>query len=202
MLDHLVFGCPDLAAGVEQVQALTGVRPVPGGQHVGRGTANYLLGLGGGAYLEIVGPDPNQPGHTGPRPFDVAELDAARLVTWAIRTDDVDQAIAAARTAGHDPGEPAEMSRQTPDGRLLRWRLTPASADGLVPFLIDWGTSVHPSQRGLPEVLMISMRATHPEPAATWVPLSALSADLEVRIGNRIGLTALLAGRQGEFELT
>lgn len=37
-LDHLVYAAPDLAAAVEDVARLTGVRPVPGGSHVGKGT--------------------------------------------------------------------------------------------------------------------------------------------------------------------
>jgi hypothetical protein len=37
-LDHLVYGAPDLAAAVDAVHALTGVRPVEGGRHLGLGT--------------------------------------------------------------------------------------------------------------------------------------------------------------------
>ena len=47
------------------------------------------------------------------------------------------------------------MQRRTADGQLLQWRLTPAEfarSDGLVPFLIDWGASPHPTSQALPEV--------------------------------------------------
>src|SRR6476660_4946459 len=60
-LDHLVYATPDVEESVRYVAGLTGVWPVEGGRHVGGGTRNYLLGLGGLRYLEIVGPDREQP---------------------------------------------------------------------------------------------------------------------------------------------
>ena len=40
------------------------------------------------------------------------------------------------------------MQRALPDGGMLSWRLTiaPAWAAGVVPFLIEWGEDIHPSQ--------------------------------------------------------
>ena len=89
------------------------------------------------------------------------------MVTWAIGSTDLDAAVAAARAAGFDPGEPEEMSRSTPEGELLEWRLTSAFAEpsGLVPFLIDWGRTVHPSSRGLPQAELVSFAGFAPEPA-------------------------------------
>lgn len=202
MLDHIVFGGPDLGAAVQQFESLTGVAPVAGGRHPGRGTANYLVGLGGSAYLEIVGPDPDQPEHEGARPFGVADLTQTGILTWAARTRDLDRRIAAARAAGYDPGPPSRMSRATRSGELLRWRLTESTGDPLVPFLIDWGESAHPSEQGLPVVSLITFEATHPAPDATCAALDALGVDLRVRIGSRVGLSIVLAGRYGAVVLT
>ena len=55
-VDHLVYATPDLAAGVDQVERLLGVKAIPGGQHPGGGTRNSLIRLGEGSYLEIIGP--------------------------------------------------------------------------------------------------------------------------------------------------
>ena len=84
-IDHLVYATPDLAAGVERVEKLLGVRAVPGGQHPGAGTRNALIGLGDQVYLEIIGPDPDQPKPPRARRFGIDELKSPRLVTWAAK---------------------------------------------------------------------------------------------------------------------
>ena len=70
-VDHLVYATPDLAAGVERVERLLGVKAVPGGQHPGGGTRNALIRLGDETYLEIIGPDPDQPKPPRPRRFGI-----------------------------------------------------------------------------------------------------------------------------------
>ena len=203
-LDHLVLAGPDLAQAVAWFAELTGVEPAPGGSHVGLGTANQLVGLGGRAYLEIIGPDPHQPAPAGPRPFGIDELTAPRIVTWAVATADVAGLVASARAAGYDPGDPAAMSRRTPDGALLEWRLTEPRVDrggGLVPFVIDWGATPHPTTRGLPEVRLIEFSARHPEPSALRPALDALGVDLPLGRGELAALTAVVQGTDGPVPL-
>ena len=146
MPDHLIFGVPVLEDGVRQLETRWGVRAQPGGHHQGLGTHNALLGLGEGAYLELIAPDPDQPPPPRPRPFGLDALDHPRLVAWAVRADDLDRRVAHTRTQGYDPGDPLELQRTTARGTPLRWRLTPkALAGGPIPFLIDWGDAIHPS---------------------------------------------------------
>ncbi|MFB9467414.1 VOC family protein [Streptomyces cinereospinus] len=185
-LDHLVLATPDLAATVAEFTRRTGVQPVAGGSHVGLGTRNCLVGLGGTGYLEIIGPDPEQSAPGGPRPFGVDGLPTARTLTWAISPPDLDAAVASARARGYDPGPPRAMSRRTPDGTLLRWRLTDGAAahpSGLVPFLIDWGPSRHPTAAGLPVTPLRSLTATAPDPAEIRPLLAALDTALPLREG-------------------
>ncbi|ADD41726.1 VOC family protein [Stackebrandtia nassauensis] len=199
MLDHLVLSTPDLAATVADVARLTGVEPAPGGAHPGLGTRNYLLGLGGDSYLEIIGPDPDQPDPPGPRPFDVDTVTEARVVTWAVRTADVDASVTAAGKSGYDPGTPWTMARDTVDGRKLQWRLTVDRSEGhrgLIPFLIDWGDTPHPAAE-LPKVSLRELSAVHPDPTAIAPALSALGVDLAVRPGVRAGLVAVVDGVHG-----
>ncbi|MHC3469738.1 VOC family protein [Streptomyces sp. 7R007] len=185
-LDHLVLATPDLAATVADFTRRTGVSPAPGGAHVGLGTRNYLVSLGGCSYLEIIGPDPEQADPDGERPFDVDELARARTVTWAISPPDLDAAVAAARSRGYDPGDVRAMGRRRPDGTVLRWRLTDgdtAHPSGLVPFLIDWGSSIHPTASGLPVTPLLSMSASAPDPDELRPLLAAVGTELPLRRG-------------------
>ncbi|MEV0581850.1 VOC family protein [Nonomuraea sp. NPDC050310] len=182
VLDHLVYAVPDLEAGVAAFTRLTGVAPVKGGAHPG-GTANYLVGLGSGAYLEIIGPDPEQ--DERPRAFGLETLAEPRLAGWAVRTTEIDDLVARARAAGYDPGEVSPLSRRKPDGTLLEWRLTRIDnpeAVRLAPFVIDWGATTHPSE-GLPQLELVALSGTHPEPAKIEAALHALGAKLDVAAG-------------------
>jgi hypothetical protein len=185
-LDHLVLATPDLAATVADFTRRTGVPPAPGGAHVGLGTRNFLVSLGGSSYLEIIGPDPEQTEPDGPRPFAVDDLAVARTVTWAVSPPDLDAAVTSARARGYDPGDIRPMSRRRPDGTLLRWRLTDGDTQhpsGLVPFLIDWGSAVHPSASGLPVTPLLRLSASAPDPAELRPLLAAVDAELPLTEG-------------------
>ncbi|MGX9884339.1 VOC family protein [Streptomyces sp. NPDC002276] len=185
-LDHLVLATPELAATVADFTSRTGIAPVAGGVHVGLGTRNYLVSLGGSRYLEILGPDPEQAEPSGPRPFGVDGLSGARTVTWAISPPDLDAAVAAARAQGYDPGPVRAMSRRRPDGTLLEWRLTDgdtAHPSGLVPFLIDWSASPHPTASDLPVAPLLELAATAPAPDEIRPLLSAVGVELALTEG-------------------
>ncbi|MFI1762668.1 VOC family protein [Streptomyces sp. NPDC020800] len=186
LLDHLVLATPDLAATVADFTRRTGVTPAHGGVHVGLGTRNHLVALGGRSYLEIIGPDPEQPEPVELRPFGVDRLAGPRTVTWAISPPDLEPAITAALARGYDPGPVHPMSRRTPDGTLLRWRLTDsgtAHPSGPIPFLIDWGDSLHPAASGLPVTPLLEVSATAPDPDEVHSLLSALGTELTVTEG-------------------
>ena len=197
-LDHLVLAGPDLAALVADFTARTGVTPARGGSHTGRGTANHLVGLGGTSYLELIGPDPEQAEPAAPRPFGLDDLTAVRVVTWAVRPDDLDATIARACATGYDPGDASAMSRRTPAGDELRWRLTPDR--GPLPFLIDWGSSTHPTAAGLPTVGLASFRVRHPHPGPLREHLLALGVTAEVEPAAAAGLRVVLTTPRGPVE--
>ena len=203
-LDQLVYAGPDLGALVTGVHDATGVAPQPGGSHEGRGTANALLGLGAGRYLELLGPDPAQGEPDRARPLRVDEVSAPRMVGWAVRTPSIDHLVDSARADGYDPGPVAPMSRRTPDGALLRWRLTPPEGgyDGVVPFLIDWQDSPHPAE-GLPEVELVRVMINHPQATDVRAALTAVDAyDLiELAPGEQVRMQIVLDTPNGRLTL-
>lgn len=170
MIDHLVLAAPDLDAAAAVLRADWGVDLVVGGAHDGLGTCNRLTGLGSGAYLEVIGPDPDQPSPAAPRPFGVDDLDRPRLVAWCARPSrSLDEVIEACAQAGAHLGPASPMSRTRPDGVRLAWRLTfpvvGAPLHGTIPFLIDWLGSPHPAAT-LPAPCTLSaltVRTAHPD---------------------------------------
>lgn len=203
-LDHLVYAVPDLTSAAADLAARTGVQASPGGRHVGRGTHNALLALGPDTYLEIIAPDPTQPPPATPRPFGLDTLATPHLLTWAMKAPDIDARVAAARAAAYDPGVVLSMSRTRPDGVRLAWRLTLTPrlpGDGLVPFLIDWGTTADPAAGAATGCTLIALRAEHPEPAIIRPLLKALNADLSLSHGVAPALIATLETPLGRLEL-
>ncbi len=203
-VDHIVYGVPDLEAGIDGLAIKLGAGPRPGGRHPGRGTHNALLPLGGRSYLEVIAPDPSQPDPPGPRPFGLDSLTRPRLVGWATPTDRLEAQVAQARERGHDPGEIRRMSRERPDGIRLEWSLTQRpwrEPELVVPFLIDWGDSPHPSADGPDGVRLVTLEAEHPDPPTVRAALEALGVDLPVRPGPKSALIATLETPMGRVVL-
>lgn len=181
-LDHLVLATPDLAATSAWFAEQTGITPSPGGQHVGRGTRNMLCSFGSTSYLEIVGPDPEQPAPSGRRQFHIDELTEATMVAWAIAVPNMEVALEAARRAGYDPGPAQPMQRQRPDGVVLSWTLTVAPSTA-VPFLIDWDDSPHPATSAAQGLEIMDLEARHPRPAELTTTLEAVGITMGVLSG-------------------
>ncbi|MFZ1753172.1 MAG: VOC family protein [Caldilineaceae bacterium] len=205
--DHLVYAVPNLAAAVDWIAAEWGVRPAIGGQHP-HGTHNALLALGPHTYLEIIAPDPAQPNPSKSRSFGIDERPGdTRLVTWAAATPDLDATHTAALAQGYDPGDVMNGSRLRPDGVKIEWRSTrlvgwPPPGDGLVPFLIEWGSGTpHPASDSPAGCTLVSLRAEHPDPAAIQQMLAALGLKIPVTPGPTPALYALIDTPNGPQEL-
>jgi len=180
-LDHIVFATPDLAEGTQLIRELTGAEAVVGGPHIGRGTCNTLLTFDDRTYFEIIGPDPDQPEPERARGFGIDQLQAPKLVAFAIHPvgdETLADLAATVRSAGFDPGEWMAMSRQKPDGELLEWELTAGGdtgfrLDGAIPFAIDWLGRPSPAA-SLPSMGGLgAFTVQHPDPRAGEV-LAAL----------------------------
>ena len=203
-VDHLVYATPNLARGVGEIEALTGVRASFGGQHPSWGTHNSLLSLGADTYLEIIAPDPSLPAPSGARPFGIDSLQDSRLVTWAARGANLEQFTRAVAQRGVLLGEVLSGSRVRSDGVMLSWQLTSPWAlleGGTIPFFIDWGLSPHPAASAPAGLSLAELRAEHPAPSVLARALDSLGVDLPIRRAPRVSLVATINGPKGRVEL-
>lgn len=143
-LDHIVVCVPDLAEAARDYQERLGLTAVEGGRHSGHGTANRLIPLGD-VYIELLAV------------VEAKEAKTSALGTWAmhraavpgadavcLRTDDIDE------VSERLDLQTMNMSRVTPDGVILDWRLAglkQALSNG-VPFFIQWDIpdDLHPGR--------------------------------------------------------
>jgi hypothetical protein len=203
-VDHLVYATPDLQLGIDTAENLFGVKATPGGQHPGQGTRNALIALGPATYLEIIGPDPEQPKPAGGRRFGIDDLKAPRLLTWVAKGKSLERFSGDAKTHGVDLGAVIPGSRKRPDGVVLSWTYTDPRvvlADRLIPYFIDWGSSPHPSATAAKGVALVSLRAEHPDAERVQKMVSQLGLKLEVTHGPKPSLIATFNSPKGQVVL-
>jgi hypothetical protein len=203
-LDHLVYATPDLQLGIDTIEKRLGVKASAGGQHPGLGTRNALVALGPTSYLEIIGPDPEQPKPAGARRFGIDDLNAPRIVRWVVKSSELAAVRAKADTAGVTLGPVASGSRKRPDGVVLSWRYTdPATvvAEGLVPFFIDWGSSPHPALTAARGATLVQLRAEHPDSVKVQKMLDQLGLELRVSQASAPAIVATIDSPRGKVEL-
>lgn len=166
-LDHLLYATPDVDATVADLESRFGVTFRAGGRHSGWGTRNRILPLGGRLYLEVIGPDENQPDTAGNRILGVDGLEGPRLAWWAVRPFLMPLTCGEFEAAGFIPGEVIEGRRELDGGGTLAWRITDPHVqvlDGLLPLVIDWENSTHPGADAS-GVTLADFRLEHPDHA-------------------------------------
>lgn len=219
-LDHLVVAARTLDEGARFVAEALGVEPVAGGAHPSMRTHNRLLGLWGGAYLEVIAIDrqADAEAHAGGPAAGPAHGRRARwfalddlamqarlergpcLTHWVAR---VPRPKDLARWRAQYPARIAPVIAMTRGD--LTWRLTvpedgafpswQGAGDGIVPTLIQWDAPAHPSAR-LPAtgLALKSLKARHPRPDDVRAQLDWLGAahliELEDAAGGEPALVA------------
>ncbi len=202
-IDHLVYAVPDLERAVKRLYTLLGIRATPGGAHPGWGTRNALIALGESTYLEIIGPDPDQSLPSADLRFGIGDLDQPALVSWAVKTAELERLVEDAQLRGLALGPVSEGKRKQTNGTLLSWRLTAPcpSPGGLVPFFIDWGQTTSPAQGAAKGCSLRELRGIHPVPEEIRLKLTGLGLDLPISRGSVPGLVAILDTPLGRVEL-
>lgn len=198
-IDHLIYLAPDLEVGINEIEKITGVRPMITGRHLQWGTWNAMLSLGDDCFFEIIAIDPSQ-SRREKYILGLENLTESKMYRWVAKSDRIDQQIERARNAGFSIGEKQDGERVKPDGSKLKWTLTDPMADegnGLIPFLIDWKDSPHPGASTPTGCELINIRATHPKADQIRQMLRVLDLELDVQRGENISLTVELQTPNG-----
>jgi len=179
-LDHIVIGAANLEQGVAYVQEKLGIDIPKGGEHPLMGTHNHVMQLGNDAFLEVIAINPAATAPQRPRWFGLDDPSVQhsiatepRLLTWVVNTTDL---IALQSRLAFALGVVTPLSRGDlnwlfavpDDGRLL--------AGGLVPHVMQWKTSEHPS-RNMADLNCRLSKLTIHHPYAHW--LTSILADLK-----------------------
>jgi hypothetical protein len=140
VIDHVLLAVPDLDGAGAMLLDEHGLASVAGGRHMGWGTANRIVPLGDGQYVELVGV------------VDETEAMATPFGSTVRALVAVDDAGAHARRLGLSV---TEGSRRRPDGVTLSWRtagLEAAMAELWRPFFLEWRNpdEAHPGRMDAP----------------------------------------------------
>lgn len=195
-IDHVILAVDRLEAGVEEFARVTGVMPLRGGEHPGRGTQNALVSLGSGRYLEIMASLPSAP-HPAAIPF-------TRLTPagWALQCQDLAATLSRLQAADFDTVGPTAGSRRRPDGSVVEWQtgLVNGNGLGLAPFLIEWAVgTLHPSASSPGGCRLTSFGLTDPDPAPLRRFFEAVGFAGTVSEGQR-GMSLRIEGLKGPVD--
>ncbi len=183
-LDHLLIGAPTLESGIGWLEEMTGVRAIPGGSHPGLGTWNALASLGPRQYVEILAPDPAQPGVETFYVPGLRDFEAPRVTTWAAAGADLGSRFPTLLPDDFSSEAARTGARVRPDGTRLAWTLafprhrTHDVFGGALPFFIEWESyDHHPGKSTPPGLTLRGLRFDHPEPGSLKQALAALGID-------------------------
>jgi hypothetical protein len=169
-IDHFMLGYHNLDKGIQWFRAHTGIEPVFGGRHPGRGTQNAMVSLSPEIYLEIIAPDPDQPSNAFTESLMSIRV-APALITWALATSDIQQLKAGFKTDKIESSEIVEGSRKREDRSILKWKMLYAHSTDIryfspsaIPFFIEWeNMDLHPARTSPQGCNLLSFTAHHSE---------------------------------------
>jgi hypothetical protein len=207
LLDHILLGCNDLDRGITFVEQHTGVRAAFGGVHPGRGTQNALLSLGAlgeRRYLEIIAPDPKQPGVTS-RGGDLRSITNPSLVGWAAHPAAIGNTAKRLTDAAIPHTGPTAGSRRKPDGTTLHWATIDLADDraGLLPFFIQWSPdSRHPSLDAPQGCRLTQFTVSSSDSDKLTAFFQSIDLEVPIERAERPYLSALIEGPGGTLRLS
>ncbi len=202
VLDHIVYCVPDLKIAMAAFSEKFGI-PIPfGGQHLTQGTHNAIMNLGEGCYLEFLAIDKFNTSIQAPRWMGIDLLESQKITRWALKTKNIFADAVVLKQADFTHHEIKKGSRKTPDGNTLKWELiVPLGKPevDVLPFMVDWKDSIHPTVN-LPDICKLkAIRLTHPDGNKLTPILNELGLDLEIGVGEETRIEIEVETPNGAF---
>jgi catechol 2,3-dioxygenase-like lactoylglutathione lyase family enzyme len=147
--DHLMHWVPDLDAAVAAYRAL-GFPVNPGGEHPHRGTHNAAWRCGV-TYIELIAVHDwdvfRRARPTTAEQIEIVLQSGGGGLRFAVQTDDVTAAVAAARAAGCEVADPSPGSIRRRDGSTASWSTAALAGPPWAPFFIQYQGRPDSSER-------------------------------------------------------
>lgn len=198
--DHLMLGIRDLDEGIRLFHEQTGVRPVVGGKHPGRGTQNALVSLGPRLYIEIIAPSEPAAADKPDPASGLRALDRLTPIGWAVSVSDAENARQRLAAAGFEVSAANPGSRNRPDGSVVRWQTFGIAKPQIpgMPFFIRWGDGVtHPAVDSPGGCRLEALRIVSQSSDEARSALATLGVDVPVERGAKGGMSVSLACPKG-----
>ena len=203
IVDHFMWAAIDLNSACSEFERLTGVRPAFGGKHPGFGTHNALVSMNNGSYMEVLALDPEQ-AVEGPIAEEIALLKSPAILAFHIERADLEGVASVCEEMDIAYTGPFDLSRQRPDGEVLRWRLlitgSPVFKHAL-PIFIDWMDAPHPSTSAPTGCQLTHFEVGHPKHAELTSHYEKLDVSLPVVHSRVAFVKATLDTPNGEVVL-
>lgn len=202
-LDHLLWEEFRLDEGEKRFAELTGIMPAFGGTHPDAGTHNSLLSLGHGKYLEIIAPDPTHL-NWAHLPKEAPANFRPGLFAFAVRTYDLVLVEGLIERAGLNVGSRHNVSRQLPNGEVLKWEsiLVGGHTFGnFIPFFTYCGDMIHPSETSPKGCELLEFSVGHPESRELSRLYKVLQVNVPVFHSESPQLRAVLSTPKGSVTL-
>lgn len=209
-IDHVIWAVPDLDTGAKLFEEMSGVTPIVGGVHPGRGTRNKLASAGEQTYFEIIAPDPAQmpldPVNKPVQAFadTISKMAQPEVDMFAYSTTDLEAAAEIGRKLGFKVVGPTPGQRRTPDGVLIKWSHVDFIGHGFgqfVPFALNWLDSPHPSATSPRGAVIDGITVEHPRANELRKIYHALGVPAKVVQAREPAIIVKMSSNKGSFEV-
>jgi hypothetical protein len=209
-IDHIIWAVPDLDAGAKTFEEMSGVKPIVGGVHPGRGTRNQLASAGDNMYFEIIAPDPAQmPLDPVKKPVQafadkISKMTGPEVDMFAYSTTDLEAAAEAGRKLGLKVVGPTPGQRKTPDGVLIKWSHVDFIGHDFgqfIPFALNWLDSPHPSTTSPKGAVIEGVTVEHPRAEELQKIYAALGVPAKVVQAAEPVIIVHMSSDKGPFEV-